>query len=138
MPSGGAGYLTFPVAAGDVCLVLFNDRDFDTFWSTGSIDVPNSLRTHDLSDGLAIVGFRTGANPLAGYDPAKVVLALAATKLSLGAKVRLENGTTDLLTVLTNLITTLTGWVNTGGSTPNPATVTALNAIQTQLNTLLP
>lgn len=137
IPSGGTGTLTFPVAAGDLCLVLFNDRDIDTLWATGGIGAPNSGRMHDLSDGLAIIGFRTGANPLAGYDTARVVLALGDTKLKLGTKVRLENGTTDLLTVLTNLISTLTAWVNTGGSTPNPATVTALNSIQTQLNTLL-
>lgn len=135
--AGGAGSLTFPVAAGDLCLVLFNDRDMDTLWDTGNVAVPNSGRMHDLSDGLALVGFRTKAKPLAGYDPAQVVLALAATKLTLGPKIRLENGATDLLSVLTNLITTLKTWVNTGGSTPNPATVTALTAIQTQLNSLL-
>lgn len=137
VPAGGTGFLSFPVAGGDLCLVLFNDRDMDTFWATGNVAVPNSARMHDLSDGLAIVGFRTGANPLAGYDAAKVVLALATTRLTLGPKIRLENATTDLLTVLTNLITTLKTWVNTGGSTPNPATVTALTAIQTQLDTLL-
>lgn len=135
--SGGAGTLTFPIANGDLALVLFNDRDIDTLWSTGNVAVPNSGRMHDLSDGLAIVGFRTGAKPLAGYDVAKVVLALASTKIKLGTKVRIENGTTDLLTVLTNLMTVLTAWVNTGGSTPNPATVAALTAITAQLNTLL-
>lgn len=137
IPSGGAGFLTFPVAAGDLCLVLFNDRDMDTLWATGGVAVPNSGRMHDLSDGLAIIGFRTGANPLAGYDVAKVVLALGTTNLKLGTKIHLANGTTDLLTVLTNLITVLTAWVNTGGSTPNPATVAALNAITVQLNNLL-
>ncbi len=137
IPSGGTGFLTFPVTASDVCLVLFNDRDFDNFWATGTVQVPNSPRLHDLSDGLAIVGFRTGAHPLAGYDTAQVVLALADTRIKLGTKIRLENATTDLLTVLTNLITVLKTWVNTGGSTPNPATVAALTALQAQLDSLL-
>lgn len=137
IPAGGSGYLTFPVAAGDLCLVLFNDRDQDALWDSGNVQAPNSGRMHDLSDGLAIVGFRTKAAPLAGYDAARAVLALGSTKIKLGDKLRLENGATDLLTVLTNLVEALKAWVNTGGSTPNPATVTALTAIETQLNSLL-
>ena len=35
--SGGAGCLTMPVAAGDPCLVLFNDRDMDGWFATGDI-----------------------------------------------------------------------------------------------------
>lgn len=137
IPSGGTGYVTFPITAGDLCLVLFNDRDFDTFWATGSVDIPASPRMHDLSDGLAIVGFRTSANPLASYDAAQVVLALAQTKVVLGPKIGIQNATTSLLTVLTNLITALKGWVDTHGDSPNPATIAALTAVQTLITALL-
>lgn len=137
IPAGGAGFLTFPVAAGDVCLVLFNDRDFDSFWATGNATLPNSSRLHDLSDGLAIIGFRTKANPLAAYDTAKTKLALGSTYLTLGTKVHLQNGTTDLLTVLSNLITVLKAFTDTRGDTPNATTLTALTNIQTQLNSFL-
>lgn len=137
IPSGGKGYVTFPVTAGDLCLVLFNDRDYDSFWETGNVQEPNSARLHDLSDGLAIVGFRTKAAPLAGYDPAQVVLALDQTKVVLGSKVGIQNSATSLLTVLTNLITTLKGFTDTHGDTPNAATLAALTVIQTQITSLL-
>lgn len=134
---GGAGVLTFPIAAGDLCLVLFNDRDFDSFWATGNVQEPNSPRLHDLSDGLALVGFSTKAKNLAGYDPAQVVLALGTTKLVLGPKVGLQNATISFLTVLTNLITTLKAYTDTHGDTPNAATLTALTNNQTDITNLL-
>lgn len=134
---GGPGYLTFPIAAGDVCLVLFNDRDFDQFWATGNVQDPNSPRMHDLSDGLAIVGFRTAVNPLTGYDGGQTVLGWGTTKVVLGPKVGIGNDATSLLTVLTNWINVLKAWTDTRGDTPNPATIAALNAIQIQINSLL-
>lgn len=137
IPSGGTGFLTFPVTAGDLCLVLFNDRDYDSFWATGNIQAPNSGRMHDLSDGVAIIGFRTSASPLAGYDATEVVLALGTTKLVLGSKVGIQNQTISLLTVLTNLITTLKGFTDTHGDTPNAATLLALTARQTDITNLL-
>ena len=137
IPSGGAGYLTFPITAGDICLVLFNDRDFDQFWATGNIQDPNSGRMHDLSDGLAIVGFRTAAHPLASYDTAQVVLALNQTQIVLGTKIGIQNASLSLLTALTNLVNTLKGWVDTRGDTPNAATLTALNARITDFQNLL-
>lgn len=137
IPSGGVGYVSFPIAAGDTCLVLFNDRDYDQFFATSNIGPPNSLRLHDLSDGLAIVGFRTAGNPIEGYDGGQTVLAWNATKVVLGPKVGIGNDNTSLLTVLTNWINVLKAWVDTRGDTPNPATLAALNAIQIQINSLL-
>lgn len=137
IPTGGQGYLTFPVAAGDVCLVLFNDRDFDQYWATGNIQDPNSGRMHDLSDGLAIIGFRTKAKPLSAYDAAQVVLALNTTKIFLGSKIGFQNNTISLLTALTNLCNTLKAWVDTRGDTPNAATIAALNARITDFQNLL-
>jgi hypothetical protein len=134
--SGGPGFLTFPIATGDICLVLFNDRDFDQFWATGNIQDPNSARMHDLSDGLAIIGFRTAANPLAAYDPLSVVLANGTTQLRLAEKIILGNDITNLTTILTNWINVLKAFVDTRGDTPNPATLTALTGIQNQINTL--
>lgn len=135
--AGGKAGLTMPIAAGDVCLVLFNDRDMDNFWHDGSVTVPNSGRAHDLSDGLAIVGFRTKASPLAGYSTTKTVLFNDTTIFSLGAKASLSNPSTSLLTVLTNLVTAVKGYTDTHGDTANATTLTALTAVQTLINQLL-
>src|ERR1700743_1822688 len=37
---GGGGYLSFPIEAGDECLILFNDRDMSNWYGTGSTSSP--------------------------------------------------------------------------------------------------
>jgi hypothetical protein len=67
-PSGGGYTLTFPIAAGDECLVLFNDRDIDTWVLQGAGQPPATPRLHDLSDGLAIVGVRSNPRVLSNVS----------------------------------------------------------------------
>jgi hypothetical protein len=58
-PGGGGFIMTFPIAAGDDCLVIFADRCIDSWWQSGGIQNPAELRLHDLSDGFALVGPRS-------------------------------------------------------------------------------
>lgn len=58
-PRGGNYTLTFPVAVGDECLVVFASRCIDSWWQLGGIQNVISVRMHDLSDGFAIVGFNS-------------------------------------------------------------------------------
>lgn len=53
---GGGGYIDLPVSEGDYCLILFNDRDIDTWFSSANVAEPATNRAHDLSDGFALVG----------------------------------------------------------------------------------
>lgn len=62
---GGGSWIEFPISKGDPCLVFFSDRDIDTWWTSGNETTPNSLRKHDLSDCIAVVGLNPKANPLA-------------------------------------------------------------------------
>lgn len=62
--SGGGAYIDMPIKKGDSCLVLFNDRDMDTWWDTGNVAEPNSKRKHSLSDGFALVGISNKSNAL--------------------------------------------------------------------------
>ena len=50
------------VQEGAACLVVFADRDIDSWFETGEAEVPPSGRMHSLSDGFAFVGFRTRGN----------------------------------------------------------------------------
>jgi hypothetical protein len=77
--SGGGGFLTFPIAAGDECLVLFNDREIDNWFVNGGMQAPTSRRLHDMSDAFAIVGIRSMVTALAGYLANGVRLALNST-----------------------------------------------------------
>lgn len=58
-PSGGGFTLTFPIAAGDECLVIFASRCIDAWRQSGGVQVQPELRMHDLSDGFALVGVRS-------------------------------------------------------------------------------
>lgn len=69
---GGGMTMTFPIKAGDECLVIFSSRCIDAWWQQGfvagqagkpvdgkqAMDPPD-LRMHNLSDGFAIVGVRS-------------------------------------------------------------------------------
>lgn len=55
-PRGGDCTLTFPIKAGDECLVIFSDKDFDFWWQSGNVQRTASRRSHDLSDAFVIPG----------------------------------------------------------------------------------
>lgn len=64
MLGGGQHFFTMPVQPGDECIVLFADSCIDAWWQSGSIQNPIIARTHDLSDGFALVGFRSKPNTI--------------------------------------------------------------------------
>ncbi|GJL36020.1 hypothetical protein TUM17576_28400 [Enterobacter hormaechei] len=67
-PRGGGCTLTFPVKAGDECLLIFGDRCIDFWWQNGGIQKPVDLRMHDLSDAFAIVGPQSQAHKISGIS----------------------------------------------------------------------
>lgn len=72
---GGGGYtLTFPIAPGDECIILFNDRELDNWQINGPGYAPTSARLHDLSDGIAIVGIRNQNRALSSVSTSMVCL----------------------------------------------------------------
>lgn len=130
--SGGTGYLTFPIQPGDTCLVLFNDRDIDNWFATGNTAEPNTQRTHDLSDGLALVGFRSLANALDDFDTDNAVFAYQNGKILVANKVQLLNAVTNMTTVLDKLHTALT---TLNGKT-GPSAATQIADFQTEYQAL--
>jgi hypothetical protein len=67
-PRGGGCTLTFPVSAGDECLVIFADRCIDFWWQNGGIQEPVDGRMHDLSDAFCIVGPQSQAKKISGIS----------------------------------------------------------------------
>lgn len=55
---GGEFVITFNPVVGDPCLLLVSDRCIDGWFETGENRIPSDFRQNDLSDCLAIVGFR--------------------------------------------------------------------------------
>lgn len=61
---GGGAFLEFPITAGDTCMVLFSDRSIDSWFVSGSIDIPDMARVHSLSDGVVLVGVQPKTSAL--------------------------------------------------------------------------
>lgn len=91
---GGGGSLTFPIAAttynedgsvkklGDACLLFFNDREIDTWFTTGQITAPQNLRTHDLTDAWALVGIANMLNAIVDYSTTSLQLTYKGAQLT--------------------------------------------------------
>ncbi|WP_446902988.1 Gp138 family membrane-puncturing spike protein [Burkholderia sp. YIM B11467] len=73
-PSGGNCTLTFPVAQGNECLLVFASRSIDAWWQSGGVQEQAALRMHDLSDGFALLGFRSRPRALAGVNTSSAQL----------------------------------------------------------------
>jgi hypothetical protein len=75
LPRAGGFSLTFPIAAGDECLVVFADMCYDAWWqSGGTANNQAERRRHDLTDGIAIFGIWSQQRLLADYSTDSVQL----------------------------------------------------------------
>lgn len=67
--TGGGGYTaTFPIRENDECIILFNDRNQETWLQVGAGQAPPTGRVHDLSDAICLVGLRSNPRALAGIS----------------------------------------------------------------------
>jgi len=95
MPGAGPWTLTFPIQKNDECLVVFADVDLDVWWEKGDVNnYPISHRRHDLSDAVAIFGWRSTPRGLPNYsttstqlrnDDQTVVIDLTPSKITITA-----------------------------------------------------
>lgn len=67
-PRGGGCTLTFPVSAGDECLVIFADRCIDFWWQNGGVQNGSRGRMHDYSDAFVIPGPQSQAKKISGIS----------------------------------------------------------------------
>lgn len=153
---GGDAALTFPIKKGDECLILFNDRDLDN-WFSGSSSSSNATgRLHAFSDGLILVGVRSTPNVLTSYDTTRAVLRNGddgSTMVGVGpSKIKISNSSQDLKSLLQMLCSDVKDLISAistnaasfilvtgppGGPSPlNPAVVTSLTMVSSSLDTL--
>lgn len=141
---GGGATLTFPIQAGDQCLILFNDRDINN-WFAGAMSGPvASSRAHSLSDGIALVGLRP---QIASYDSTRAVLQFGTTFIGVSEdKVKIANAMTSLgaifmqLTMdLNTMATALQGnpTIETAAFAAGQGLATALTSLNTLISELL-
>mgnify|MGYP001767638139 CR=1 FL=1 len=118
-PRGGGFVLTFPVAAGDECLLVFSERAIDHWFETGRTSPPSDTRTHSLSDGFAIVGVSSLSKVIQNFNDSAVELR----SLNGAAKVQIGNGGAILIESPGN-ISIQPGSVVGIGTSPNTPVIT--------------
>lgn len=115
---GGGAYIDMPIKAGDYCIVLFNDRDIDTWWSTANMADPASNRKHDLSDGIAIVGINPKTSPREMDGTKTRVINPDGIELNGNSKTFVTHAELD--TALQTFITALNLHVHTSATAGSP------------------
>ncbi len=91
-PRSGGFYTTFPVKAGDFCLLIFFSRSIDKYLEgDGEDQDPGDFRTHDLTDAIALMGFSPKSQAITDYDEDAAVLALEG-----GTRVRVAKDLIEL------------------------------------------
>jgi hypothetical protein len=74
LPRAGGFVATFPIQAGDECLVIFADMCIDAWFSNGGIQNQIEKRRHDLSDCFAILGCWSQPNVISNYSTDSIQL----------------------------------------------------------------
>lgn len=105
---GGGAYLDMPIAKGDYCLVLFNDRNIDTWWTAAQEAEPATRRKHSLSDGIALVGLnpKTSALSFNGSSMRLVALGNEVELSSTGITLKTGDASAWLPNILPNCLFT--------------------------------
>lgn len=143
--SGGGFSVTFPVNAGDPCLVLFAQRGIDNWYLDGRCQPQATRRHHHLSDAVFIPGLKPLPDALGGYATDKVTIRTdggqALFSMTADGRFQVTNGSEDLLDLVDELIgvvADLKANVTTGSSTGLHAhdQIPALNALQSRLSSL--
>jgi hypothetical protein len=88
---GGGEYIQFPVKVGDKCLIVFT-KDSAIDWLSGN-EISSSYN-FDLSNGFALVGIDTIADPL----PLTDITTMKVTK------VKIENDTAEMIATLSDIM----------------------------------
>ena len=109
-------FITFPIAKGDDCVLLFSDREIESWFINGDAQPVNYQRMHDLTDAFAIFGIRSLPKMI---EIAQDCLHLNSSKVVAenfhagnGANGSFPDGNGNAVTVVDGIITNFTGNTN--------------------------
>ena len=87
---------TFPISEGDECVMLFSDREIESWFINGGVNPEGYPRMHEKTDAVAIFGIRS--------LPKMISILTDALHLFYGAsEIRLKQAQTDINTTTINL-----------------------------------
>ncbi len=101
--------ITHPVVIGSEAIVLFNDRELESWYINGDINPLAYKRSHNLSDSIAIIGLSSIPNTIA-TNQNSVDIFYKANNIQLG-----ENGITINADTTINGNLTVNGQINATG-----------------------
>lgn len=122
--SGGTSFISFPIAVGDKCIILFNDRNIEYWYTTGKVLPPSDTRCHSVSDAIIIVGINPITTPR--LHPTNAICINGKSN-----KIVIKNTSADLKTQIDNLTSSINKVTNVIKTlvTQTKATATAIKAI---------
>lgn len=108
-PRSGGASLTFPVAQGDGCLLLFSERSMDLWLSEGGVVTPDDPRKFALSDAICLLGLQPFVGGDYPEDNENVRLQYGDAQLVINNdnKLALGNGAAELLDLFDQLLQAL-------------------------------
>lgn len=159
-------HITLPNPVGSICLVLFLDRNIDAFMRTGEIYTPETKRTHDYTDCVALTTFKTLVNPIENYDTEAISIIYdklieevlytsviknygnslllnvsteeASAQIAIDDKINIQNTNQSLATLIQNLIATIKALtINTNSGVVTPTSQNALQTVADNFSELL-
>lgn len=152
-------YITYPIKQGDECILLFNDRELESWFISGQVQPEAYQRMHDLTDCIAIVGLRSLAtmiqimantlhlfygnsdiqikNEEINNNSAKINLNSSnGGKIKIAQLIKISNNTQNLGTLIDELITAIAA-ITISGTNVSTTSQQALTAIATKFKALL-
>jgi len=128
--AGGGGFReVYPVSRGDTVLLVFMSRSIDQWLAKGGVVDPTFDHHHDISDAVAITGFRDFAHPLTnvpsdhasiGYDTGATI-EFRQNEIRIGADLGTQPTfkATSFLTAFNTLVAAIATAVGVSGSVPS-------------------
>jgi hypothetical protein len=84
-PKGGNFHFTWPVAAGDECILVFSERSLEVWKRDGGVVNPIDGRKFNISDAVALVGVSTSKKFIPGASATKARMVNGSTEVELDA-----------------------------------------------------
>ena len=138
-------YITYPLKAGDECILLFSDREIESWFVNGNVNAEIYPRLHDLTDAIAIVGLRSLPNMISiltnalhlfyGSSDIQILenqININSTLLNIVGNTAQTGNTTQTGTITATSLNA-TSAANGNFSTADSKTVTVVNGIITKI-----
>lgn len=108
-------FITFPINVGDDCVLLFSDREIESWFINGDAQPVNHQRMHDLTDAFAIFGIRSLPKMIELTDAEKSGVFIQNLHAKNGASGTFVSKDNKTITAVDGIVVNMTG----GGGDPS-------------------